>query len=270
MGHESLSNDPLLQVLIKDKEDQNKDKQQCFIRDLPMFPEPVVFLTNDQQLFDVERFCTSPKSFCALGVDATFQISDFYFTFGTYRNLLLETDKGVNPVCIGPGILHKRKLLSSYKTLPLLMTKYQPGLSGVLVYGTDGESNLSSALAEVIVGGKHLRCDIHLPDKIQQKIRSLGMNNHVVSEIFADIFGKNIKEKEKAVLLIAHPLKSLIQPVKTQQRNGVKNTRKDRNLRTISLKKRLRYCENVQELTLDLCVVSGFHPKCTHRTLVNV
>lgn len=89
----SFTKDPLLDVLVKAKEDQSSRKD-AFIRDIPMFPEPVVFLTTDQQLKDVERFCTNPESFSELGVDATFQIADYYFTFVTYQNLLLETKKG--------------------------------------------------------------------------------------------------------------------------------------------------------------------------------
>ena len=116
--------DPLLQVLAKAKEEQQGPTDDIFSREIPFFPEPIVFLATEQQLADIVRFCTNPEAFCNLGVDCTFQITDFYYTFTTYRNLMLTTDKGVHPVCIGPGILHKQKLLTSYKTLPLLMTKY--------------------------------------------------------------------------------------------------------------------------------------------------
>ena len=54
-----------------------------------------------------------------------------------------HTDKGNHPVFIGPGILHKQKLCTSYKTLPLLMSKYHIGTNGVLVKGTDGEETLA-------------------------------------------------------------------------------------------------------------------------------
>ncbi|CAB4029271.1 Hypothetical predicted protein [Paramuricea clavata] len=195
--------DPFLDVLIKAKEEQCERNNETigFIRDIPMFPEPVVFLTTEQQLFDVERFCTNPESFCVLGVDATFQISDYYFTFVTYQNLLLETERGNHPVTIGPGILHKRKLTSSYKNLPLLMTKYQPGINGVLVYGTDGEPNLYHAFSDVFSDAKHLRCDIHLRDNIQHKLDELGMTKEFSMEIISDIFGKNVGDKREGGLI---------------------------------------------------------------------
>ncbi|CAB3977442.1 Hypothetical predicted protein [Paramuricea clavata] len=139
------NNDPLLQIITKAKEDQKGRVENAFIREIPLFPEPIVFLASEQQLKDIERFCTNPAKFCIVGVDATFQIAGFYFTFTTYRNLMLTTEKGNHPVFIGPGILHKQKLYTSYKTLPLLMSKYCAGTSGVLVYGTDGEEKMAKA-----------------------------------------------------------------------------------------------------------------------------
>lgn len=94
---------------MKAKEEQQGRSEDIFIREIPLFPEPIVFLATDQQLLDIKRFCTNPEKFCVLGVDATFQIASCYFTFTTYRNLLLTTEKGNDPVCIGPGVLHKQK-----------------------------------------------------------------------------------------------------------------------------------------------------------------
>ena len=193
--------DPLLQVLAKAKEEQQGRKQDMLIREVPLFPEPIVFLATEQQLTDIERFCTNPEKFCILGVDCTFQIADFYYTFTTYRNLMLTTEKGHHPVCIGPGILHKQKLLTSYKTLPLLMTKYRKETSGVLVFGTDGEENLYNAMAEVFVDAKHLRCDIHLKDNVKRKLNELGITGAVASEIVFDIFGKVLGEEKEGGLV---------------------------------------------------------------------
>ena len=75
--------DPLLQVLPKAKEEQQGPTEDIFIREIPLFPEPIVFLATEQQLADVVRFCTNPEAFCILGVDCTFQIADFYYTFTT-------------------------------------------------------------------------------------------------------------------------------------------------------------------------------------------
>ena len=116
-GVDFTHNDPLLQVITKAKEEQMGRAENIFIREVPLFPEPIVFLASDQQLEDIERFCTNPAKFCILGVDATLQIAGVYFTFTTYRNLMLKTKRGNHPVFIGPKIFHKQKLYTSYKTL---------------------------------------------------------------------------------------------------------------------------------------------------------
>ena len=70
------TDDPLLQVLAKAKEEQQVLMEDVFIRKIPLFPEPIVFLATEQQLADIVRFCTNPEAFCILGVDCTFQIAD--------------------------------------------------------------------------------------------------------------------------------------------------------------------------------------------------
>ena len=190
----AFSADPLLQVLAKAKEEQQGPKENIFIREIPLFPEPIIFLATEQQLTDIVRFCTNPEAFCILGIDCTFQIADFYFTFCTYRNLMLTNSNGVHPVCIGPGILHKQKLLTSYKTLPLLMTKYNKETSGVLAFGTDGEENLYKAMSQVFEDATHLRYDIHLRDNVKRKLNEFGITGSVASEIVCDIFGKVLDE----------------------------------------------------------------------------
>ena len=71
----------LLQVLVKAKEEQQGRKEDMLIREIPLFPEPIIFLATEQQLIDIDRFCSNPETFCILGVDCTFQIADFYYTF---------------------------------------------------------------------------------------------------------------------------------------------------------------------------------------------
>jgi hypothetical protein len=56
--------DPMLQVLAKAKEEQQGRDEDIFIREIPLFPEPIVFIANKQQLVDIERFCTNPEKLC--------------------------------------------------------------------------------------------------------------------------------------------------------------------------------------------------------------
>ena len=182
--------DPLLEILKKAKEQQQMG--DMFIRDVQMSPEPMIFLATDQQLLDVQRFCTNPESFCVFGIDSTYNIAGHYYTFGTYRNLLIHKN-GVHPVCIGPGILHKRRLESSYFNLPASMLKYKPETRGILVVGTDGEDNIVSAACRGFTSATMLRCDLHLKENVKMKLADLKISGRAASTITADIFGRNLE-----------------------------------------------------------------------------
>lgn len=193
------SNDPLVQLLQISKDQQLGNKADWFVRDVNISNEQTIFLANEQQLLDIERFCTNPARFSVFSVDATFNVAQYYFTFGTYRNLLLETNQGVNPVCIGPGVLHKKKLESSYCTLASSTVKYRPATSGVLVVGTDGEENLWKAMSNVFSSAVHLRCDLHLKDNIQRKLSELKIDSVPAREITRDIFGCTLDDSREGM-----------------------------------------------------------------------
>ena len=69
------------------------------------------------------------------------------------------------------------------------MTKHRKQTCGGLVFGTDGEENLYTAMAEVFVNAKHLLCDIHLRGNVKRKLGELQ-----ITEIMFDIFGKGMGE----------------------------------------------------------------------------
>ena len=73
----------------------------AFLRKVDNSSDPCVVLASNQQLQDVERFCTNPAKFAVLGVDATFNFGKFYVTLTTYRHLLLRTKENCHPVRIG-------------------------------------------------------------------------------------------------------------------------------------------------------------------------
>jgi hypothetical protein len=112
----TTANDSLLEAIDSCKSEVRDSNK--FVREVIPAPEFCILLASDQQLKDVERFCCNPESFCVLGVDPTFNFGDYNLTVSTYRHLLLKTDKGVNPVRMGPVLIHQRKTLSSYVNLP--------------------------------------------------------------------------------------------------------------------------------------------------------
>lgn len=109
---------------------------------------------------------------------------------------MLETKKKTNPVFIGPALIHQRRLFDSYFTLPSNMIKYNPKIQGVLVYGSDGEKNLSDAFDSCFTTSKHLLCDIHMKDNIKRKLSDLNIKGHISKEYIYDIFGKQIQSEK--------------------------------------------------------------------------
>ena len=90
-----------------------QDTMNKFIRDIKMAPEPAIVLADDQQLADLQCFCTSSLDFGVLMVDPTFSLGDFDVTPITYRYLLLETRRnGQMPVFLGPILVHYKKMFA--------------------------------------------------------------------------------------------------------------------------------------------------------------
>lgn len=194
------ASDPLLEVMELCKlEAQNPSTS--FLREVTGSPEMCIFMATNQQLEDVKRFCTNPKQFCVLGVDATFNIGDYYLTLTTYRNLMLSTKKGTHPVFIGPALIHQRRLFDSYFSLPSNMLKYCPELQRLIVYGSDGEKNITDSFDTCFSFSKHLLCDIHMKDNIVKKMTALNIVGETGTQFLNEIFGKQIGQLKQRGLV---------------------------------------------------------------------
>ena len=73
------------------------------------------------------------------------------------------------------------------------MIRDNPSLGNILVFGTDGEVNLTSAFSACFPFADHLLCDIHMKDNIISKLASLNIKGAVRQLFIDDIFGKNIE-----------------------------------------------------------------------------
>ena len=169
---------------------QAQDLENMFVNELETDPEVLVFIATRDQLRDMERCCTDPTHFCVVGVDATFNVGNFYLTMTSYRNLKLETKDGHHPVLLGPVLIHQRKLYQSYYELPAKMIKYNRNLQKILAFGTDGEKALSDAFTTVLPFATHLLCDIHLRDNCKSKLSQLNIPTQTSNQFLEDIFGQ--------------------------------------------------------------------------------
>ena len=174
--------------------DIKKNEDLKFIREIELSPEFAIFLATETQLKEMEKFCTNSSNFCIV-VDTTFNIGSFYVTLTTYRNLMLEHKKLLHePVMLGPALIHQKRSYDSFFLLPSNMIREKPGLGNIIVFGTDGEVNLTKAFESCMPFAKHLLCDIHMRDNIVSKLCSLNIKGPEKQEFMNEIFGITIND----------------------------------------------------------------------------
>ena len=129
LNSRSLKEDALLSVMVMCKEGKGKGDNQAFVRIVTSAPEPMSVLCTDSQLFDIQRFCTDACTSYPLSIDPTFDLGDFSVTVTSYRNLLLKSCRtSKNPVMLGPMMVHRCKLFSSYHFFASSLISLNPSL----------------------------------------------------------------------------------------------------------------------------------------------
>jgi hypothetical protein len=165
-----------------------------FIRKVDIRPDLVVVLASNQQICDLERFCTK-NPFSILGIDPTFHFGDFDVTVTTYGHQMLEENTpgkhmlNRHPFFVGPVCIHKKKDTQSYYNFLSTRVAKNNELRKMKAIGTDGETALSNALLMAFENAFHLRCFNHVNKNIKNKLKDIGVSKTDKSRIFTDIFG---------------------------------------------------------------------------------
>ena len=149
-------------------------------------PEPMCILASDQQLMDIERFCTGDFT-SVLSIDPTFNLGPFYITPTMYHNMLVTT-KNANIA----GAHIQTKMFRPFHYLASTLVRLNPRLVNLKLFGTDGEPELIKAFSICFPKVVHLTCTNHLRQNIKDKLRSLNIPQTVWKEFLADIFGKKV------------------------------------------------------------------------------
>ena len=108
--------DSLWMLLERAHREQENSPQETFIRECCIHPDFIIVLANDQQLEELQHFCTYPSEFCVFSVDPSFNVFKdmILLTVTVNKNLTLAQKKTGKPtVFIGPMLLHQN---SEYKT----------------------------------------------------------------------------------------------------------------------------------------------------------
>ena len=115
-------------------------------------------------------------------MDPTFNLGDFSVTVTSFRNLLLKNQTtGKHPVMIGPMLVHRRNLFSSYHLFASSLVSLNRSLSA---FGTDGEECLFLA-----------QCFLHFRDNCKAKVQEMKVSNDGVVDIIQDVLGSFLKDK---------------------------------------------------------------------------
>ena len=181
--------DELYEVMFAAKQEEKGSK---YIRAIKVIPDPALILATDSQINDLNRFCTEGEMFCVLTVDPTFSLGDFDVTPITYCNLLFQSrHTGNTPICIGPVMIHYRKV---HETYILFFASSLIGMSHGFIhlkaFGMDGKLALSDAFSHEFSSAEHLICSIHMQRNIKQKLIDLCVPETMRNELLKDICGR--------------------------------------------------------------------------------
>jgi hypothetical protein len=195
------SKDDLFDLLELLKQHQSQ-KNGGFLREVTLSSTPSAVLASQRQLDNLVTFCSDKKQFSVLGIDATFNLGDFYVTLTTYRNFTLQNPRtGVTPVFVGPAFLHMERRTQDYQYFFSTLLRLEPRLSSLIAYGTDGEMALVNALSACFPNAISLRCFIHMQDNILEHLK--GSSAAVKKAITRDIFGQQVGDEYQQGLVDA-------------------------------------------------------------------
>lgn len=169
---------------------KSKDNTACFVRDVKAAPDSALVLANDQQLYNLVRFCTNAEEFSIVTVDPTFNWGEFDVTPITHQNLLLQTEQSSNhPAFLGPILIHFCKNFSTYLYFASTLIGLKRDLEKLKAFGTDGEAALVDAFSHEFGFALHLSCAIHLRRNIKQHLHSQHFPEEHIKTTLEEIFG---------------------------------------------------------------------------------
>ena len=196
--------DELWVLLEKAKRDEIGEGQAPFICECRVHPDFLTVLAHDQQLAELELFCTNPVEFCVFATDPAFIIfkEKIFLTVTTYKKLkLIHKKTAKSPVFIGPILMHQSKNWKTYSKFADSLTLERPSLERILACGTDGEKPLIDGFKRNFCWAITLRCSIHMKKNIEKTLDDRKCSPLVKQEILRDIFGYQDGETKYAGLM---------------------------------------------------------------------
>ena len=139
----------------------------------------IVVAYTDEQILDLKRFCAqeTPASLrSVVGVDRTFNLGSCFVTVCVYQNMsVLRKTRHDHPVFIGPVMLHFDGRADTYVNYfrclrdAVGVDVLCAGVNGdvEMVFGSDEEKAMVSALKQVFLEAKHVFCMQHIEENVR-------------------------------------------------------------------------------------------------------
>ena len=184
--------------------EQAKNVELAFVRKVECAPEPVIYLMNEKQLEDIEKFCTNEVKFGVFQIDPTFSLGEFSVTTTQYEHLLLVNRiSGQPPVMAGPIMIHQKKERITYRAFANFIASLKPKLRSIRAFGKDDEVNLYNAFEDEYPNAHHLMCSIHFKNNIKDHLHKIGVDEANVRLILSDLFGEQIRTRFEEGIVVA-------------------------------------------------------------------
>ena len=186
------SSDPYASLTLKCKE-KAKNVELAFVRKVECAPEPIIYLMNEKQLEDIEKFSTNEVKFGVYQIDPIFNLGEFSVTTTQYEHLLLVNRiSGQPPVIAGPIMIHQKKERITYRAFAYFTASLKPKLRSIRAFGIDDEAILYNALKDEYPNAHHLLCSVYFKNNIKDHQHRIGVDEANIRLILSDLFGEQI------------------------------------------------------------------------------
>ena len=193
--------------LMYDLLEQHYHSASEFVRNVSFDEGIMSVVGTDQYFYDLSRFCACGRYMIGsvLGVDPTFNLGDFFVTPTVYEHRLVKNKVSrKHPYFLGPVLIHVDRKYNTYYYFASQLKKLCPDMESLNAVGTDGEEALSSAFLAVFPNSIHLLCSLHKRDNIMRKLREYKVEEQVMKDILADIFGTRVEDDNLKGLIDAN------------------------------------------------------------------
>jgi hypothetical protein len=161
---------------------------------------PNFILYDESQVDDLQYF-VSHQGNSPLGIDRTFNLGPYFVTSFVYKRII-RSNNSEHPLFLGPIFLHRDATFEAYHSFfstvkaslckKTDIQKMEISTNKDIVFGSDEEKALTSAIESVFPSAIRTLCTKHLKDNVLAYMQNkAGVKQKVCQRIAEKIFGEN-------------------------------------------------------------------------------